>query len=225
MADGWEAFRKSAMSSNLINLSLWCLLQQVNLTDAEDTIAWHITADGRYSASSAYAVQFFGRIQQPNLESVWKICAEGKVKFFLWLTLQNRNWTAERRRARGLPHDDLCCLCDQEFETAFHLVFGCSFAKEVWANFLTTDRQAVLMASSSTSLDDWWLKINQGKADEQHKRRVATSVYTIWHIWKERGRRMFQDKSLMANAVAGLIRADLEVLFIAKGKQTVQVAT
>ena len=51
-------------------------------------------------------MQFIGRIRQPELEDVWKIRAEGKVKFYFWLALQNRNWTAERLRTRDLPNDD-----------------------------------------------------------------------------------------------------------------------
>jgi hypothetical protein len=56
-----------------------------------DGITWCVSADGKYSARSAYEVQFHGRIKQPHLEYVWRIKAEGNVKFFLWLSLQNRN--------------------------------------------------------------------------------------------------------------------------------------
>jgi hypothetical protein len=97
-------------------VGLWTLVQQVMLQDeVPDTITWTLTDDGQYSARSAYGAQFFGRIQLPHLQYVWKIRAEGKVQTFLWLLLQTRKWTAERLRARGLPHDSLCCLCDQEF--------------------------------------------------------------------------------------------------------------
>ncbi|KAM0917777.1 hypothetical protein ACQ4PT_009218 [Festuca glaucescens] len=116
-------------------VDLWTCVQTIRLSDGADMISWNITADGKYSAASAYAVQFLGRIRQPHLEQVWSIKVEGKVRFFFWLMLQNRNWTVERLRARGLPHDDVCCLCDQEFETAAHLALLCPFAKEVWAIF------------------------------------------------------------------------------------------
>ena len=46
-------------------------------------------------------VQLIGRIQQPHLEQLWKIKAEGKVKFYVWLLLQSRNWTADRLGARN----------------------------------------------------------------------------------------------------------------------------
>ena len=163
-------------------------------------------------------MQFLGRVQQPELGRVWKILAEGKVKFFLWLLLQNRNWTAERRRARGLPHDDLYSLYDQEFETATHLALGCSFAKEVWACFQGTYPLAVQIANTASTVWEWWGKISRGKEDDQKKKRVTASAYVVWHVWKERGRRIFQDEVMTATAVASLIRADLELLFLANDR-------
>jgi hypothetical protein len=139
----------------------------VALSSTTDSITWHISADGKYFASLAYAVQFHGRIWQPHLDCVWRIRAEGKVKFFLWLFLQNRHWTAERLRARGLPHDDCCCLCDQEFKTAAHLALNCPFAKEVWSKFQGDHPRAVLMANRSFTLTAWWKKLRRGRTDER----------------------------------------------------------
>jgi hypothetical protein len=148
---------------------------------------------------------------------VWKIRAEGKVQTFLWLLLQNRKWTAERLRARGLPHDDLCCLCDQEFETAKHLAFHCPFAKEVWTHFQDSNQDAVRAAATSSTISGWWNKVRRGKTSNRKKTLISVSVYIIWHIWKERGRRIFQSEALTASALAGLIRADLQLLALANG--------
>ena len=63
---------------------------------------------------------------------VWKVWAPPKCKFFAWLIIQNRVWTADRLRRRGLPNCDLCPLCKQTGETAAHLLFQCRFAKRIW---------------------------------------------------------------------------------------------
>jgi hypothetical protein len=47
-----------------------------------DVISWSITANGKYSAASAYGVQFLGRLLQNDLQFVWRVRAEGKVQFF-----------------------------------------------------------------------------------------------------------------------------------------------
>ena len=56
----------------------WTLLQNVTLSDERDSIVWNVSANGRYSARTAYAVQFLGRVKQTDLGRVWKIYAEGK---------------------------------------------------------------------------------------------------------------------------------------------------
>ena len=43
----------------------------------------------------------------------------------------------------------------------------------------------------------------------------------IWHIWKEKGRRIFQQQQMPPAAVAALIRADLELLQLASNGQYV----
>jgi hypothetical protein len=69
-------------------INMWTMLQQINLQpQSGDMIVWNLTTVGKYSAKSAYEAQFLGRIKQPHLEQVWKIRAEGKVQFFLWLLL------------------------------------------------------------------------------------------------------------------------------------------
>uniref|UniRef100_A0ACD5TD80 Uncharacterized protein n=1 Tax=Avena sativa TaxID=4498 RepID=A0ACD5TD80_AVESA len=184
-------------------------------------IRWNLTTDGQYTASSsaAYAAQFHCRIKQPQLQAVWKIRAEGKVKFFLWLLLQNRNWTAERPRARGLQHNDKCSLCDQEFETSAHLALLCPFAKEVWAQFQSSNPHAVSTAARSGSIRTWWKRVRRRERNEQPKKDITVSVYMIWHIWKERGRRIFQDKAVTAITLSGLIRDDIQQLLLGLGRR------
>ena len=196
-------------------LALWGRIQQVQLSEERDIVTWKWTTNGKYSASSAYAAQFLGRMERPDLAKAWRIRAEGKVKFFFWLMLQNRNWTADRLRARGWPHDDACCLCDQELESANHLVLMCPFVKEVRELFAGTHPRMVQLMRVSHSIEEWWSKAREEVArDDQNKKDVSTAIYTFWHVWKERGRRIFQHEMLPATSVASLIKGDVELLFM-----------
>ncbi|WVZ49359.1 LOW QUALITY PROTEIN: hypothetical protein U9M48_000726, partial [Paspalum notatum var. saurae] len=56
---------------------------------------------------------------------IWKSWAPLLCKFFLWLAKNNRCWTADRLAKRGLPHPDVCPLCDQVDETLQHILIGC----------------------------------------------------------------------------------------------------
>ena len=196
-------------------LALWECIQGVSLSLNRDTIEWNLTASKEYSAASAYTAQFVGRMQQRQLEDVWRIQAEGKVKFFFWLLVQNRIWTADRLLARGWPHDDVCSLCDQELETANHLNLFCPYAKEVWVQFQPSYPAATQKISEATTVSGWWEGIRRGKMDAQRRQAISLSVYVFWHIWKERGRRIFQGDAKPASVLASMIKADLVLLAIA----------
>jgi hypothetical protein len=195
---------------------LWSLIQPISLSAYRDRISWKLTSDGSYSSSSAYAIQFCSRLPMPELNSVWSIRVQGKVKFFFWLFLQNRLCTADRLCARGWPHDDKCILCDQEMESAYHLAFQCPFAKEVWLHFHGDSPAMVQRAVVATEVCSWWDVSRHSGSKEQRLHELPLAIYVIWHIWKERGRRIFQNKVATAPGVASLIRADVMLLSLAR---------
>lgn len=200
-------------------LRLWELLQPVSLSDNQDGIQWTLTTDGCYSAASAYDFQFLTRTTQPLLHATWRIKAEPKVKFYLWLLLQNRNWTADRLSTRGWPHKDLCTLCDQTIESAAHISLGCPFAREVWHSFRRNAERAAAIGSTSISIKEWWRKtIGIGKTLDSHK-QITTAAYVVWNLWKERNRRTFEGKRCSPETVAAMARE--ETYFF--GRQTAEV--
>lgn len=135
-------------------INLWSELSSIQLSPLPDSISCTVSPSGNYSASSAYSVQFIGRIRKPEIGMIWKIKVEGKIKFFLWLLLLNRLWTADRLAARGWRHHDHCCFCDQVLESAFHLAFSCTFAKQVWLSMRQRSKKAFDVASSAASIGD-----------------------------------------------------------------------
>ena len=136
--------------------------------------------------------------------------------------LQNRNWTADRLRNRGWPHDDVCCLCSQQLETACHLALHCPFVLQVTDLFFGSHPRMILLLRQSSSIEEWWrlARRHMGSSQQQRewKKEVSLAVYIFWHVWKERGRRIFQQEILPAEAVVSLIKSDVELLFIAKGR-------
>lgn len=112
--------------------TLWEMISGVTLRhDRQDTISWKFTSSGEYSASSAYLAQFAGLTFSTNSATIWKVWAPPKCKFFAWLILQNRVWTADRLTQRGWPNCGLCPLCKQVQESAAHLLFQCRFSVRV----------------------------------------------------------------------------------------------
>jgi hypothetical protein len=56
---------------------------------------------------------------------VWKSWAPPKCKFFIWLAINNKCWTADMLKKRGLDFPECCVLCDQEEETVQHIISSC----------------------------------------------------------------------------------------------------
>jgi len=64
------------------------MVQEVQLNDEQDSIFWHSTSDGVYTAKSAYNAQFLGSYILFRGEHIWQAEAEGKHKLFAWLLVQ-----------------------------------------------------------------------------------------------------------------------------------------
>jgi hypothetical protein len=113
-------------------LTIWRQTERFTLTVQPDQIIWRWTANGRYTAQSAYLATFRDSPRCNAWKLIWKAWAPPRVKLFLWLANKDRCWTAERLRRRRLPHNQRCALCDHELETMHHLLISCPFSKQVW---------------------------------------------------------------------------------------------
>lgn len=93
-------------------LQLWEKLETVALTQLqEDRITWLHSSNGQYSAKSAHNLQFESLGRCSVAEFIWKAKASPKCKFFIWLLLQGRIWTAARLQVRHWPNEYFCQLC------------------------------------------------------------------------------------------------------------------
>lgn len=111
-------------------LDIWDRIRGVELSNAEDTLVWRWTADGKFSSRSAYRALHLGSHPHHGCSRIWDTWAPLRVKIFLWLAVRRRQWTADRRRRHGLDANEHCFLCDQESETMDHIVASCSYSRE-----------------------------------------------------------------------------------------------
>ncbi|KAG2538450.1 hypothetical protein PVAP13_9NG381214 [Panicum virgatum] len=121
-----------------------------------------------------------------------KARAPGKCKFFTWLALHDRCWTAERRKHHNLQDTDTCVLCAQESETIAHLLVGCSFSREVWYRVLLRLRWYVLTPDHRYfDLADWWNASRKKLQKAERKCFDSLVILISWLLWNERNRCIF----------------------------------
>lgn len=165
----------------------------------EDTISWILTADGKYTAKSAYSVQFEGKTKCVAEVQTWKTKAPPRCKFFIWLVLQDRIWTAARLQRRGWPNEFFCQLCIRNLETTRHLFCECHLTRKVWeevANWIQVASLILANWNNSSTMGDWFTDM-VAAADPSILRPGLQSMVTltIWEIWRERNNLVFRKET------------------------------
>jgi len=195
-------------------VSLWIRIQDVHLQQGiQDTITWRWTNDGNYSTRSAYRIQFRGSLLHFGTDLIWKAHVENRCKIFAWILVQDKILTAQNLQKRGWPHQQQCVMCNGPLETSLHLCLICPFAKAVWNQILTWENFTQIQQQQNanpTHIKSWWEDV-AAKAPRAERRRLnGVAIYTFWNIWKERNRRIFDNRSETVPQVAARIKEDIE---------------
>jgi exonuclease III len=213
--------RLSSPAQLIEYINLWMLLSETHLDPGHrDTISWKWTADGSYTASSAYMAQFHGSFNTFSTDKIWKAHAEPKCRFFSWLVLQGRILTADNLAKRGWPHDPICQLCLCAPETPTHLCKDCPFTMAIWNQVRTWLGMGVAPSqpvSNFPSIDAWWDAMLIGASKTDARRLSGRFLYVIWNAWKERNRRIFNGMRLTYIEVANLALEDIQQRELAFG--------
>lgn len=177
-------------------LFLWDRLHDLVLDDTqEDKITWRFTADGQYSAQSAYALQLEGTTKCRTTTLTWKTKAPPKCRFFLWLLLKDRIWTAACLQQRGWPNEYFCQLCLRSLETSVHLFMECGVAKNIWkrvANWIGVQGLAPENWLQTESMQDWIIHMTVGLQSSSREALNSLIILVIWEIWRERNNIIFR---------------------------------
>jgi len=192
-------------------IHLWDTLETFQLSPhTSDRFIWKWTASGTYTASSAYRAFFIGMTSLPGAKFVWRAAVPPKVKFFFWLALHGRLWTADRRKRHGLQPEATCALCDQDGETTDHLLASCPFTREVWARLLASAGHQHLAPGNDSTLADWWL-LTRDEVPGTFRRAFDSLVLLVaWIMWKERNNRTFSNVAMTTTQVLAVVTEELD---------------
>ncbi|KAF8715775.1 hypothetical protein HU200_026724 [Digitaria exilis] len=196
-------------------IHLWQQIQSVQLNNEPDQIKWRFTVDGVYSSRSAYEVQFRGSYSDYQWDKIWKLKVESKCNFFLRLLLQYKILTSDRILKRGGQANPICQLCRTTTESIPHMAANCSYSQSVWTHVEhLTGQQNLSQATPIQSMKIWWSYLMNTRTE-----RTQLATYTIWNIWKERCRRVYDNKASTALQLAHVIQQDVAVLQLARTQQ------
>jgi hypothetical protein len=197
------------------------LVNEINFDeDTKDDIKWKFTANGEYSAASAYSTQFQGMVNSFMMEAVWKSWAPSKSKLFAWLILQNRVWSADRLQKRGWPNCGNCQLCKRVPETAPHILFKCRYSLRIWNSIIhwlgITSVNTATWANHD-SVKEWWMSFIYSNG-MRRKSLVSLIMLVSWEIWNERNARVFRNIAMLPNVVVEKIRGEAALWSLAVAK-------
>ena len=131
---------------------------------------------------------------------IWKAWAPPKCKFFLWLLLQDRLWTAARLQVRGWENNYFCGLCIRNLETVLHLFVECPLSRTIWDNVAIWSNCENLHPAQwveAMDVEDWFLKMIESGSKKAH----TLAILTLWCIWSQRNAAVFNNKTSTAAQV------------------------
>jgi hypothetical protein len=162
-----------------------------------DTVAWRWSADGSYSATTAYRLQFEGLIRTNFEDNIWNSGSPLKCRVFAWLAILGKCHTADCLEKKGWPHNAACALCLSEPEMALHLLATCSVTIRLWERLLSDARLPAHLAPNVTtpSLDGWISQTRLSLPPPRRRSWTTLVQLTWWTLWKERNTRIFQNKA------------------------------
>lgn len=191
---------------------LYTALSDVVLTNEDDQIVWKWTPSGQYSAASAYSAQFKGATVPIPTKYLWTAKTEPKCRFFAWLELLQKVQTADNLAKQHYECNPLCSLCYCIQETTNHLLTQCNFTEAAWdALTATLPLPDHAKRINNTSIDAWLLSIT-AVGDRVTRRKLAGILFSFWwQIWKERNRRIFDQREQSFRQVAQLTKDYLQL--------------
>ncbi|XP_026442987.1 uncharacterized protein LOC113342770 [Papaver somniferum] len=160
-----------------------------------DEVQWFLSKSKVFNVSSTYdklTDNDDSLLTGPIFNLICKLKCPPKIGFFLWLLAYNRLPTRDLLGRRGMDIPQGCLFCDAD-ETSDHLLLHCTFARQVWNDFMCKANWFFSMPADVNSMLQAW-----GLAQDS---KECTAVWYIipaaimWSLWKERNNRDFNNKN------------------------------
>lgn len=117
--------------------------------------------------------------------------------------MKNRCWTSDRLARRGLPHQAVCPLCDQDQESIDHILVSCVFARPVWHLIMEAWGKLDWIPTQNDALLPWSTSLLAQARDMKDLHTLHLLV--VWQLWKHRNVVVFDGARPSVREVIGRI--------------------
>ena len=98
------------------------ILDNVVISEGEDTFSWILEKSGQYSTKSMHRRLSFRGIVNRRMVKLWKNKIPMKIRVFMWLVMQGRLQTGSNLKKKQWRGTGKCCLCGA-WEDENHIFF------------------------------------------------------------------------------------------------------
>ena len=118
---------------------LWRAFQKIHLQlDSVDILEWKSHPGKALSFKEACQLTRSSSVPLQWASLVWNSLLQPRVSCFAWRLMHGRTPTQDWAQSIGFNLAPRCCLCNNNPETALHLLFLCPFASTLWQWILST---------------------------------------------------------------------------------------
>lgn len=189
----------------------WSAITQIEVSDTPDVWIWTESSNGIFSFCTAWNQIRDIRMPFPYYDLVWFNSASPKMSVCLLKGLLDRLPTRARLKKFQIIEADSCVLCGLGVETIEHLYFNCSYSSYLWAICkLKLELPSSPMGTIKAEAD--LIKAKFKTKDKTYKVARHAFVCTVWHIFQERNRRIFQRTQMNKIMVFRRIYEDIHIL-------------
>ncbi|XP_026443893.1 uncharacterized protein LOC113344037 [Papaver somniferum] len=188
---------------------------QVDPNEADKTI-WTASTYGEFSMKDTYLalVPKGHNISWHRL--VWFKGLIPRHPFIGWLAMHRRLKTRKKLLQWGSIKDAQCLLCRETIEDEDHLFCSCSFSSAIWQGIVLKLGYYRNCSPSWKNELKWCSDNFGGKGVVNTIKKLALNSF-IYHVWKERNKRLHSPHSSSMDAVSFSIVADVRLKVEAHG--------
>jgi hypothetical protein len=191
---------------------IWNYISDTPISGLQDKWTWLGNNSGSFTLSSAWNITRLHNDDYEFYNMVWFASSTPKMSCCLLKGLLDRLPTKARLMRFGIIDSASCSFCEEGIETRDHLFFDCCYTSYIWE--LCRLKLKIHSTPRGNLIEEaMFIKNNFTSKDATFQLARLAMMTTVWHVWLERCRRIFQNLQLHKIQVFRKIFEDVVMLF------------